>query len=570
LIFALDGRYGPFKRLEISNLTSKGMGNTIKRVSKIGIKSRLIKVPCRPWINQSVSWTISISALLVLLAACSPKSPERVGTLVPSSPLESQTQRPAANSPAPTPGAEATLEQEREAQYYTYSVTERPGEASDRIKSNQMKDDESVELSADEEELLARLVPESSIKEREEPLRKREPSIQSPKMGEESEGDTRFKKEAGPEIPMVLNKKVEWFIRYFTGVNRSVFARWLERSTRYRDMMIEILQEEGVPEDLIYIALIESGFNPKAYSWAGASGPWQFMRATGRKYGLKVNWWIDERRDPVKSTRAAARYFKFLHRTFQSWYLAQAGYNAGEGRIRRGLKRLKKKDFWTLARTRYIARETRNFVPKFVAAAMIAKNPEVYGFDSLNYQDPLRFEEVPVPRSTSLHRIAAAAGISVRDLKRLNPSLRRLKTPPNYKAYRIKVPVGTSVKVAAAIRNWKPELYAGGKYRVQSGDTLGEIARNLGTTVDALTELNGLRDPGRIYLGQKLHVPGKGKGLKRKHSASPSRVIHVVRRGDTLWDISREYGMSVEKILSVNGLPKGARIRPGEKIRLVP
>jgi membrane-bound lytic murein transglycosylase D len=514
------------------------------------------------------------------LAACSPRPPERVGILVPPSPLEAITKIPIAEPPAATPGAEAALEQEKAAleeetedQYYSYSVTERPGAASDRIMSDwleQMQDEESLDLPADEEELLARLVPEPSIKEQEESQSGRQASIPSPKMGEESEGDTRFKKEAGPKIPMVLNTKVEWFIRYFTGVNRSTFARWLERSTRYTDMMRRILREEGVPEDLIYIALIESGFNPKAYSWAGASGPWQFMRATGRKYGLKVNWWIDERRYPVKSTRAAARYFKFLHRTFQSRYLAQAGYNAGEGKIRRGLRRLKKKDFWTLARTRYIARETRNFVPKFVAAAMIAKNPEVYGFDSLKYQEPLRFEEVPVPRSTSLYRIAAAAGISVRALKRLNPSLRRLKTPPNYKGYQIKVPFGTSERVAAAIRKWKPGRYAGGKYRVQRGDTLGGIAQNLGTSVEALTELNGLRDPGRIYLGQMLNVPGQGKGLKRTRSASASRAIHVVRRGDTLWDISREYGMSLEKILSLNGLPKGARILPGEKIRLVP
>ena len=285
----------------------------------------------------------------------------------------------------------------------------------------------------------------------------------------EPEGDTRIEKDGGPQIPIVLNAQARWFIRHYSGPNRATFAKWLERSTRYIGLMRRILREEGVPQDLVYIALIESGFNPRAYSWAGASGLWQFMKSTGRKYGLKINWWIDERRDPLKATRAAARYFKDLHETFRSWYLAQAGYNAGEGRIRRGLRRLKRKDFWTLAKTRYIGRETRSFVPKFIAARLMAKDPKAYGFTTLNYEPPLRFEEVSVHKPTDLRWIAAAAGVSMNVIRSLNPALRRWKTPPNYPDFKINVPPGTSQKVAKAIVDWKPSLYAGRSYEVRKG-----------------------------------------------------------------------------------------------------
>ena len=396
----------------------------------------------------------------------------------------------------------------------------------------------------------------------------------------ESEGDTRIKKGGGPQIPIVLNAQVRWFIRYYTGPSRVTFAKWLERSTRYVDFMRRIMREEGVPEDLVYIALIESGFNSRAYSMAGASGIWQFMRPTARRYGLKINWWIDEHRDPVKATRAAARYFKDLHKKFRSWHLAQAGYNAGEGKIRRGLNRLKRKDFWTLAKTRLIARETRSFVPKFVAARILAKNPKAYGFTGLKYEPPLRFEEVPVTQPTDLRWIASAAGVSMNIIRSLNPELRRWKTPPGYPGYKIKVPPGVSQKVAKAIADWKPSLYAGKIYEVRKGDTLGEIARNLGTTIEALAEANGLSNPGRLAIGQRLILPEKnpksakartGKlsaGAKSENPAAGPAGAHVVLSGESIWDISRRYGVSVVNLLSWNRLSKDALIMPGDKIAL--
>ena len=411
----------------------------------------------------------------------------------------------------------------------------------------------------------------------------KKPAPPAPRDGDariESEGDTRVKKDSGPQIPIKVNAQVRWFIRYYTGPSRVTFAKWLERSTRYLDFMRGILREEGVPEDLVYIALIESGFNSRAYSIAGASGIWQFMKPTARRYGLKINWWIDERRDPVKATRAAARYFKDLHKTFRSWHLAQAGYNAGEGKIRRGLNRLKRKDFWTLAKTRLIARETRSFVPKFVAARMLAKNPKAYGFTGLKYDPPLRFEEIPVHRPTDLRWIASAAGVSMNVIRSLNPELRRWKTPPGYPGYKIKVPSGVSSKVAKAIADWKPSLYAGKVYEVRNGDTLGEIARNLGTTIEALAKVNGLRNPSRLAVGQRLVLPEKslkparvrtGKlsaGAKIERPAAGVDGAHVVRSGESIWDISRRYGVSVANLLTWNRLSKDALIMPGDKIAL--
>lgn len=390
------------------------------------------------------------------------------------------------------------------------------------------------------------------------------------------EGNTRIEPEDAPQIPIVLNKRVRWFIDHYTGPGRVSFAKWLERSTGYIEMMRPILQEEGVPEDLIYIALIESGFDPEAYSWAGASGVWQFMRPTAQRYGLKVNWWIDERRDPVKSTRAAARYFKDLYETFRSWYLAQAGYNAGEGRIQRGLRQVERKDFWTLAKTRYVPLETRNFVPKFVAASILAKNPEAYGFTGLNYAPPLRFEEVPARRSTDLRWIARAAGVSLEEIRRLNPELRRWWTPPNYPDYKLKVPPGTREKIARAIADWNPRLLAHRTYIVQPGDTLGAIARHLGTSVEVLAQFNRLVHPGRIYAGQRLLLfKGVGPGEAEPDSlakeadgtdAAEDLTVHVVWPGDTIWEMSRRYDAPMGDLMAWNRPSEDARPRPGGKV----
>ncbi len=189
---------------------------------------------------------------------------------------------------------------------------------------------------------------------------------------------------------MILNDSVENHLEYFKTRGRDVFQRWLDRSARYIPVMKDIFREKNLPEDLVYVAMIESGFNPYAVSWAKAVGPWQFMPATGKLYGLKIDWWIDERKDPVKSTYAAAEHLKDLHNLFGSWPLALASYNAGAGKVQRAVLRTRSDDFWDLKASRYIRKETKNYVPKFMAATIIAKNPESYGFSIANY-DPFKY-----------------------------------------------------------------------------------------------------------------------------------------------------------------------------------
>jgi membrane-bound lytic murein transglycosylase D len=222
-----------------------------------------------------------------------------------------------------------------------------------------------------------------------------------------------------------MNPRVAGFIKFYQSTGRKQFTIWLARSERYIPMMRKVLKSHGLPTDLVYLAMIESGFNPRAYSRSRASGPWQFISGTGRKYGLKMNYWVDERRDPEKSTVAAARYLKDLYDQFDSWHLATAAYNCGEGKMARAIKRYKTEDFWKLSRHRYLKKETRLYVPQIIAAAIIAKEPEKYGFNNIQYQDPLDYEGQAVPGGVTLKNIAKASGCSEQILRELNPELRQ-------------------------------------------------------------------------------------------------------------------------------------------------
>ena len=232
-------------------------------------------------------------------------------------------------------------------------------------------------------------------------------------------------------IPAVENDRVRYFVNYFTGKFRGFFERALSRSGRYIPMMAAILQEEGLPQDLVYLCLIESGFSPRAVSKAKAVGPWQFIRSTGLRYGLKINGWVDERRDPIKSTRAAAAYLKDLHLQFGEWFLAAAAYNAGERKVEKAINRSRTDDFWRLSQMTYLKKETRNYIPKFIAAALIASMPEKYGFGDIAYEPPIEYDEVTIERPMRLEQIAKLARTTVKVIKELNPALLRNITPPN-------------------------------------------------------------------------------------------------------------------------------------------
>ncbi len=235
------------------------------------------------------------------------------------------------------------------------------------------------------------------------------------------------------DIPLTLNSKVEYFLYYFQTSGKQSFSRWLSRSSRYIPMMKEILKREGMPEDLVYVAMIESGFQMHARSWANAVGPWQFISDTGRRYSLRIDQWIDERKDPVKATTAAALYLKELYGMFNGdWYLAAAGYNAGENKILRAISMYNTSDFWEISRGSYLKRETKEYVPKLLAAAIIAKDPARYGFSDIAYLPPIEYDTVTIPSRTDLDLVAKLCGTTYESIKELNPDLRHWCTPPNY------------------------------------------------------------------------------------------------------------------------------------------
>ncbi len=375
-------------------------------------------------------------------------------------------------------------------------------------------------------------------------------------------------------IPMVLNDSVENHLEYFKTRGRDVFQRWLDRSARYIPVMKDIFREKNLPEDLVYVAMIESGFNPYAVSWAKAVGPWQFMPATGKLYGLKIDWWIDERKDPIKSTIAAAEHLKDLHNLFGSWPLALASYNAGAGKVQRAVLRTRSEDFWDLKASRYIRKETKNYVPKYMAATIIAKNPEAYGF-SVASIGPFKFDEVVVDQSTDLRLIARCANCAYEEIKELNPELKRWVTPPQYANYVVKIPTGSkdlflsnyaAVPAEQKIK-WERRL-------VQKGDTLAGLARKYNTTPEALRDINRIKKD-RVIPGRHILIPldlnSKTQDLSYLAINQGSKlqdILYRVRRGETLGGIARNHNVTVADIREWNkGL--GRSVRAGQKIKLI-
>lgn len=360
------------------------------------------------------------------------------------------------------------------------------------------------------------------------------------------------------DVPIISNTLVEKYITLFQTQLRPHFEKWLVRSGHYIDMMRKILREHDLPEDLVYLALIESGFNPKAFSKARAAGPWQFIQGTGKKYGLRIDQWIDERRDPVKATHAAARYLKDLYEMFGSWPLAMASYNGGEGRVSRAVRGANTEDFWELRKTNFLRRETKNYIPKFMAATIIAKDPTRHLF-SVEYQDPWAFEEVEIEKATYLSSIAKYAGITLNEVRLYNPELKRDVTPPRAPGYRIKLPVG---KKETFLASYSPEheedlvLGHAFKHRVRRGDSISSIARRYGVSVDLLLETNRLNHSSIIHAGQYVLVSeGWSDGDK-----------HRIQQGDTLSTIAVRYNVSMRHLLEVNQLHKRSVIRAGDTL----
>jgi membrane-bound lytic murein transglycosylase D len=382
------------------------------------------------------------------------------------------------------------------------------------------------------------------------------------------------------DIPLTLNSKVEYFLYYFQTNAKPAFSRWLSHSSRYIPMMKEILKREGMPEDLVYVAMIESGFQMHARSWANAVGPWQFISDTGRRYDLRIDQWIDERKDPVKATTAAALYLKELYEMFNGdWYLAAAGYNAGENKILRAITMYNTSDFWELSRGSYLKRETKEYVPKLLAAAIIAKDPARYGFTDIAYLTPIQFDTVTIPSRTDLELVARLSGSNYEAIRELNPDLRHWCTPPNYPDYLLKIPKGSKknfeteyAKIAVDQRFTEKILYS--RYQARKKDTLASIARRFGTTPALLAELNSLSVKSSIR-GKTMIVPAKQtvdfshEGRTQKAAASPKggyAKYYTVKKGDTLAAVAKRFNVSTQLLTAWNNLKTKIALKPGRRI----
>src|SRR5258705_10312687 len=308
---------------------------------------------------------------------------------------------------------------------------------------------------------------------------------------------------------VVENPKVRHFVRYYSTTGKIRFQELLGRSGKYMPMIAKVLSQEGLPEELGYLALLESEFVVNITSRNAAVGLWQFIATTARRYGLRIDEWVDERRDPVKSTRAAAAYLKDLHDYYGRWYLATAGYNAGPGNVDKALQQSGAKDFWHIKAKTQLTEETRNFVPKFVAISLIAMDPSKNGLNDVRYEAALDYEEVELKATMKLAALAQSAETDIPDLRDLNPALLRDMTPPGEQSFRIKVPVGkASILLARTIekpveKNTEPTQVV--THEVKRGETLFSIARSYGLEVRALMEFNGLTTS-RLLIGQRLRI----------------------------------------------------------------
>ena len=374
------------------------------------------------------------------------------------------------------------------------------------------------------------------------------------------------------DFPVVENPKVQYFVDYYSGPGREVFARWLERSTRYLPMMNAVFAEAGLPLDLTYLAMVESGFNPKAFSWAHASGPWQFMPRTGQLYGLQDDWWHDERRDFEKSTRAAAHHLKDLHCLFEGdWNLAVASYNAGAGKMLRATKKYDTRDFWEMSQGKYLRDETKNYLPKLMAMLLIAKQPAKYGFSNLQYQSPVASDTVIIPTATDLDIVARLSGSDYATIKELNPELKRWCTPPGLKDYPLRIPAGTREQFLAAYAELPVTARANYEHhKIKKGDTLQGLAKRYHIRVADIVALNSIRNPKALRIGSNLVLPLQPGASKIPREAFQDDYVrtrqptHTVRKGDTLSQIAQRYDVSSQELRVWNRLGWDNVIRPGQ------
>lgn len=394
-------------------------------------------------------------------------------------------------------------------------------------------------------------------------------------------------------IPTEVNPLVEKWITYFQGRGREHMEKYLARSSRYEKLMKKVLRDNGLPEDLFYIALIESGFSSQATSHAAAVGYWQFIRGTGKRYGLEISPFVDERRDPVFATQAAAEYFKGLYSVFGSWYLAMASYNVGENRVKREVMNHYTRDFWELARKNRLPKETINYVPKFIAAKLIAKDPAKYGFEDIDYLPPIEFDHITVNKSVNMRQMADKMNLNYEDFKALNPKYKGEVAPVKGKELVLRVPPGTNeAAMVAANASFVDQLQfvadSGDttSYKIRKGDNLKTIARRYRTSVAYLRDLNDLPRKTHLKVGMKIYVPDRTPLKDRADRTTavakrdtPARAeaatvtdgdgrYHIVQSGDSLFTIAQKYQTSVSQLKHINNIKRGRKLKLGMKLKL--
>lgn len=402
------------------------------------------------------------------------------------------------------------------------------------------------------------------------------------------------------DFPVTWNKQTAMWVKFFTGKGRKHFVNYTQRAGRYAPVLSKIMADNGLPRDLIYLAMAESGFQNHARSWAKAVGPWQFMPATGKKFGLNIDWYVDERRDPLKATIAAANYLKTLHGLFGSWELAAAGYNAGEGKIARAIRMYRSKDFWRLTKGRYLRPETKNYVPKIMALAIIGKNLDVFGFHDIKFDPALDYEEIMVRGNSDLYEVAEVLELDFEELKRYNPEVTRWQIPPYLENYALRVPVGA--KEAWDEYKEKDSVIADSykTYVTNGHSSLDHISRKFKVPVDVLEELNPDTPKSKLSPKTIVYLPFRedhslradmyadiyeksSKKVRRmrrqdrmiatyakkgKLIKNPS-VFYTVKKGDTLWRVAQRTGVPMSTIIRTNRhIIKRRSLLPGDKLAI--
>ncbi len=377
------------------------------------------------------------------------------------------------------------------------------------------------------------------------------------------------------DLDLFDSREVERYFAYYTGPARESFSRWLKRAEKHLPHVREALSRNGLPQDLAMLPFAESGYNCEAYSWAGAGGMWQFMPYTGRKYGLTVDWWVDERRDPKKATEAASKYLAFLNDMFGDWYLALAAYNAGEGKISRALEGTNSEDFFELlnkndrlSKKARLKIETQHYVPKFVAITKIFQNLEALGFEPVRWDAAPNMEVVQVPGGTDLLALAKSGGLTWDEFHALNPAFRRQVSPPD-RHVMVSIPVERKHSMLAYLENPATRPYEGFlTHQVRKGETLRGLAKRYGVPQEVLSQINGQT----LKPGEYVMIPASSKGeavpgrLTKTRTIATKRSNYVVGKNDNMWSITRKFKVSAKTLLLANGLASSKGIKPGMKL----